>query len=101
MRPEALEALLATGQDNALLRFSLGTAYWQQGDYLRAIPHLAAALQHQPDYSAAWKIYAQALAASGATAAARQAYQDGIAVAARKGDKQAEKEMQVFLRRLG
>lgn len=101
MNVTALEALLAAGQDNALLRFSLGNLYWQQGDMSRALLHLAAALRHQPDYSAAWKIYAQALAASGDLGAARLAYQQGITVAASKGDKQAEKEMTVFLRRLG
>jgi predicted Zn-dependent protease len=100
MNPDALEKMLAAGQDNALLRFSLGSAYWQQGDAARAVPHLAAAVQHKPDYSAAWKLYAQALAASGDVAAARNAYATGIAVAQQNGDKQAEKEMTVFLRRL-
>jgi hypothetical protein len=40
------------------------------------------------------------LADSGRTAGAREAFAAGIAVAVRRGDKQAQREMQVFARRL-
>ncbi|NNM00711.1 MAG: hypothetical protein HKO62_08180 [Gammaproteobacteria bacterium] len=53
-----------------------------------------------PDYSAAWKLLGKALASAGDTAAARTAYESGIACAERMGDKQAQREMQVFLKRL-
>ena len=95
-----LEALLAGGKDNALLRFSLGSAYLKAGEAPSACIHLARALEHDPEYSAAWKLYGKALAESGQTDAALSAYRRGIEVAERKGDKQAAKEMQVFARRL-
>jgi len=95
-----MEAMLAQGQDNALLRFSLGQAYFNDKQYQHAIKHLAAAVEHDPDYSAAWKIYGKALAQDAQNDAAIHAYEKGIAVAEAKGDKQAAKEMQVFLKRL-
>lgn len=99
-RAAALEALLAKGQDNALLRYSLGNEYLNAGDAGAAATHLERAVAHDPDYSAAWKLLGKARAAEGLTAGARTAWEQGIAAAKRKGDKQAEKEMLVFLKRL-
>jgi len=97
---ENLEAMLAAGQDNALLRFSLGNAYLQNGAAEEAVGHLRRALEHDPGYSAAWKLLGRALAAAGRTAEAIDTYDRGIAVAEERGDKQAAKEMRVFKRRL-
>jgi Tfp pilus assembly protein PilF len=97
---ERFEALLAAGKDNALLRFSLGLHYLNAADAARAVPHLRAAVAHDPHYSAAWKLLGRALAQLGERDPAREAYRSGIAAAERKGDKQAAKEMTVFLRRL-
>ena len=95
-----LEKLLAAGKDGALLRFGLGNAYLGNGEAMRAVEHLRQALAFDPDYSAAWKLLGKALAMAGLESEALAAYQDGIAAAARNGDKQALKEMQVFARRL-
>jgi predicted Zn-dependent protease len=97
---ERFEAMLASGQDNALLRFSLGGAYLKAQRAGDAARHLARAVEHDPDYSAAWKLLGQALVAAGQDAAALDAYTRGIEVAERKGDKQAAKEMTVFKRRI-
>jgi Tfp pilus assembly protein PilF len=97
---ERFEAMLASGRDDALLRFSLGMQYFQAGDAARAAEHLRRAVQHDPDYSAAWKLLGKALAQAGDAANAAAAYRDGIEAAERKGDKQAAKEMTVFLRRI-
>ena len=97
---ERFEALLAQGKDNALLRFGLGLHYLGAGEAPRAAQHLRAAVVHDPDYSAAWKLLGKALSQSGDTEGAREAYRAGIEAAGRKGDKQAAKEMTVFLRRL-
>jgi len=97
---ERFEALLAAGKDNALLRFSLGMHYLKAGDAARAAGHLRAAVAHDRDYSAAWKLLGKALAESGDPAGAVDAYRSGIAAAERRGDKQAAREMTVFLRRL-
>ncbi|ALG67347.1 tetratricopeptide repeat protein [Beggiatoa leptomitoformis] len=95
-----LEALLAKGQDNALLRLSLGNAYLQKQQVEIALIHYAQATQLDPSYSAAWKGYGKALAENQQIEEAIQAYTTGITVAEQKGDKQTMKEMQVFLKRL-
>jgi predicted Zn-dependent protease len=94
------EALLAKGQDNALLRFSLGNEHLKAGAPEQAIPHLREAVKYNPVYSAAWKALGKALAESGAAHEALKAYVSGIAAAEQNGDKQAAKEMQVFKRRI-
>lgn len=97
---ETLENLLAQGQDNALLRFGLGNAYFKKGQLKQAIEHLRVAVHHDTHYSAAWKMLGRALAEMGQSDKAIAAYKDGIQSAEQKGDKQAAKEMQVFLKRL-
>lgn len=94
------EAMLNQGRDNALLRFSLGNEYLKQGDAAKAVEHLRRAVEHDPKYSAAWKQLGRALTDSEAWTDALAAYQQGIAVAEARGDKQAAKEMGVFARRI-
>ena len=95
-----LEKLLAAGKDTALVRYSLGNEYLKAGDPFAACHHLARALEHDPEYSAAWKLYGKALADSNRNVEALEAYRRGIEVAEKKGDKQAAKEMRVFARRI-
>ncbi|EIJ43786.1 tetratricopeptide repeat protein [Beggiatoa alba B18LD] len=95
-----LETLLAKGQDNALLRLSLGNAYLQKQQVEIALQHYAQAVKLDPHYSAAWKSYGKALAENQQITEAIQAYTTGINIAEQKGDRQAMKEMQVFLKRL-
>ncbi|MCY1408904.1 Tetratricopeptide repeat protein [compost metagenome] len=96
----ALEKLLAAGHDNALLRFGLGNAHLDAGDAAQALPHLQRCVEFDPNYSAAWKLLGKAQAMLGDNDAARTAWQQGLDAARRHGDKQAEKEMTVFLRKL-
>ena len=95
-----LQAMLDAGQDNALLRFTLGSQLLKAGQVSEALPHLQAALEHDPGYSAAWKLYGKALHEAGELAKAREVYQQGIAAAEHKGDIQAVREMRVFLKRV-
>jgi Tfp pilus assembly protein PilF len=95
-----LEAMLARGQDSALLRYSLGGEYLKLDQFDKAAEHLRQAVTHDPKYSAAWKLLGKALAETGHNDEAIKAYEDGIRVAEEKGDKQAAKEMTVFLKRL-
>jgi Flp pilus assembly protein TadD len=92
--------LVGTPRDGALLRFSLGTEYLKGADFEAAAMHLAAAVEKDPGYSAAWKFLGNALAQGGRDEEALAAYRKGIEVADKKGDKQAAKEMAVFARRL-
>ena len=95
-----LEKLLGTPRDGALLRFSLGMEYLKIDDAGKATEYLRQAVARDPAYSAAWRALGKALEAAAQPADALQAYRSGIAAAQNKGDKQAEKEMTVFARRL-
>ena len=95
-----LEKLLGTPRDGALLRYSLGNEYLKLGEAARAAGFLRDAVDKDPGYSAAWKLLGKALADSCRAPEALEAYRDGIEAAHRKGDKQAEKEMSVFARRI-
>lgn len=94
------EKMLAQGKDNALLRFSLGNAYLGANEPAKAVPHLQKAVEHDPQYSAAWKLLGKALNESGDPQDALVAYRQGIAVANVKGDIQAAREMTVFAKRI-
>ncbi len=97
---DRLQAMLDAGRDDALLRFGLGNACLQAGDADAAALHLAAATQHDPDYSAAWKLLGKAFRVLGRENEAEAAWRSGLDAAARRGDVQSTKEMTVFLRRI-
>lgn len=99
-RINAFLAMLERGQDSALLRFSLGNEYLAADEPAQAAIHLRRAVEQDSGYSAAWKLLGKALAAAGDTAEAAEAWREGIAAAGAKGDRQAAKEMTVFLKRL-
>jgi len=96
----SLEKLLGTPRDGALLRYSLGLEYAKAGERDKAIEFLRDAVAREPLYSAAWKALGGELAESGRADEALDAYRRGIDAAQAKGDRQAEKEMTVFARRL-
>jgi Tfp pilus assembly protein PilF len=95
-----LEKLLGTPRDGALLRYSLGVEYAKAGDHARAAQFLRDAVERDARYSAAWKALGRSLEAAGRSDEALEAYRRGIDAARAKGDRQAEKEMTVFRRRL-
>lgn len=97
---ENLEKMLADGKDDAMLRFGLGNAYFQNKDYDNAAVHLARALEFDKGYSAAWKLLGKAYMQTGDLDSARRTFDAGIEQAEAKGDKQAVKEMQVFLKKI-
>lgn len=97
---EKLEAMLAAGQDSASLRFALASHYLSHDDPATAAGHAEVAVTLDPDYSAAWRVLGQAQAKAGRAEDAAHSFERGIEVAKQSGDRQVEKEMQVFLRRL-
>jgi tetratricopeptide (TPR) repeat protein len=97
---ETLEKLLGTPRDGALLRFSLGMEYSKLANAEKAIEHLRQAVARDAGYSAAWRALGKALESAGQSDEALAAYRDGIVAAQKKGDKQAQKEMTVFARRI-
>ena len=100
MSTEALEKMLAKGMDNALLRFGLGKGYLDAAEFALATVHFQRCVAFDAQYSAAWKLLGQALNKQGLHEEAREAWTQGLRVAEEKGDKQAGKEISVFLKRL-
>jgi tetratricopeptide (TPR) repeat protein len=94
-----LEKLIGTPRDGALLRLSLGLEYEKAGRRDDAIAQLREAVTRDPLYSAAWKALGRVLG-EGAPQEALDAFRRGIEAARQKGDRQAEKEMTVFARRI-
>jgi predicted Zn-dependent protease len=97
---ESLQKMLAKGMDNPMLRFGLGKGYLDLGDAAEAAVHLQRCVEQDPKYSAAWKLLGKGLKACGDLDGARRAWEQGLLAAQAHGDKQAEKEMDVFLRKL-
>lgn len=95
-----LEAILGRGGDTAGLRYALGCEYLKLGDPGTAVGHLNAAVALEPDYSAAWKQLGRAYTDAGLEEQAMASYRRGIQVAQDRGDIQAAREMNVFLKRL-
>ena len=95
-----LEAMLASGRDSAMLRVTLASHYFDTREFDKALGHAEVAVGLDADYSAAWRALGRVLAAKGFDVRAAEAFRNGIEVATRRGDRQAAKEMQVFLKRL-
>ena len=97
---ERLEAMLAAGQDTALLRFSLGNECLKAGEPDEAARQFRLAVTRDPGYSAAWKLLGRALKEAGQTGDALSAWREGLATARDRGDLQVARELEVFIRRL-
>ena len=95
-----MEAMLGEGEDNALIRFTMGSAFIKHGKYEQAIEQLAKAVELKPDYTTAWLKYAQALAETGRIDESISTLEKGISVATEKNDTQSLKEMQNLLNTL-
>jgi len=97
---ERLLAMIGTDRDGAMLRLTLSRLLAARGDTQQAIEHLEAAVGMEPGYTAAWKELGRLRLKADDAAGAAAAWRQGIERARDNGDKQAEKEMTVFLRRL-
>ncbi len=97
---ESLLKLVDTTRNSAMLRLTLARLLAAQGETGQAEFHLQAATAMDGGYTAAWKELGRVRQQKGDPDGATQAWQRGIEVARDKGDKQAEREMTVFLKRL-
>jgi len=97
---DTFEAMLSRGQDSDMLRYTLGNAYYKEKQYDKAVEHLRAAVVLKPSYSTAWKVLGRVLADNEQYQDALQAYDAGLDAARENGDKQVEKEITVFRKRV-
>ena len=94
---ENLEKMLANGRDDAMLRFGLGSAYFNDGKFSLAVTHLEACLVQDDSYSAAYKFLGKAYLRQGEARKAARTFEAGMPIAEAQGDKQSRREMRVFL----
>jgi Flp pilus assembly protein TadD len=73
--------LLENDPDNALLRYSIGSAHLKESDLEQAKLHLAKAVELDPHYSAAWKLYGKTLQQNGEVELATEILTKGVEVA--------------------
>ena len=85
--------------DDPVARFGLAGAYLEAGQAESAIIEYEETIRLKPDYSAAHRGLGRALERAGRREEAQAAYRKGLE-AARTGDLQTKKEIEVFLRRL-
>lgn len=100
MNPEAIEKLIDQGRDSYESRLAAGQARLKAGDLAEAVAHLEKATRHRPEQTMAWQELGKAYNGLGQAGDARVAWEKGLEAARANGDKQAEKVMVVFLRRL-
>ena len=97
---DRLEKMLREGRDDPMLRFGLGNACYRAGRLAEAAGHLRECVRQDPGYSAAWRTLGRVHMDNGDRGAAREAFEAGLTAAAAGGDKQIEREIEVFLRKL-
>ena len=97
---ERLENMLAAGNDNLLLRYSLGKAYAEKESYDEAITHLEQAVIFDPLHSSSWFWLGRIHHEHGKLDKAEEKLTKAVEVASEKGDIQTVKMAQVFLRRV-
>jgi len=100
MDPKAIEELIDQGRDSYEARLAAGQARLKAGDFDRAIEHLRRATDHKSGQTMAWQELGKGLKETGQPDAARQAWERGLEAARANGDKQAEKVLSVWLKRL-
>ena len=98
---EALQRMIDSGRDSAMLRLTLGEAHARQGDAAAAETHLRQALVLDPGYSAAWRALGRLQLKAGEEAAAAETFRQGLEAARQRGDMQIVRELEVRLKRLG
>lgn len=96
-----LEKMLSNGNDSAMLRFGLGSAYFNDKNYQKAIPHLKKCIEIDENYSTAYKLLGRSQIKLGLKEQAKSSLEMGLEKSMLRGDKQTEKEIRGFLKKLG
>ncbi len=97
---ESLEKMLAKGVDNSLLRFGLGKGYLDLGENAKAVEHFQRCVEIDPVLDRLRKLLGKAHLALADVAARATSLGERRWKPPKPGDKQAEKEMTVFLKKL-
>jgi folate-binding protein YgfZ len=93
-RIRLFENALAVSPEDPLGNFGLGGAYMELGEYAQAVPCFEKTLAAQPTHSVAYLSLGKCYEALADWPNARKTYENGIEVAARRGDRMPLTEMQ-------
>src|SRR5262245_42772124 len=100
-RRQMLEQILAENPNDTFARYGLAMEFANAGDVDSAMRHFQQLLASNPDYTAGYFMAAQTLAKVNRIDEAKKYLEDGIASAARTGNRHAQSEMQGMLDTLG
>ena len=92
-----LKEILALDPKNSFARYGLAMERSSRGETDAALDEFDTLLANDPEYTAAYFMAAQALAAAGRTAEAIERLKAGIGCASRNGNQHALGEMQAML----
>lgn len=96
-RMQSLQKMLQKEPDDLFLLYAIALEHKKASEFTDAIQYLQRVLKKDPLYCVAFQQMAQVHETAGDVVAAKQAYEDGIAAAARKGDQHAKEEMEAAL----
>ncbi len=96
-RLEAFRKFVEKSPEDPFARYSLAMALRSAGRVADAVAEFRELARRRPDYVPTYLMLGQALEATGKDAEAAQAYEDGIAQAARKQDGHAQSELESAL----
>ena len=100
-RIDILNSMLAQNPNDSFARYGLAMEYRNRGELGRAMEEFRALTAADPDYSAAYFHGGQTLERLSQMEEARQWYERGIEVTARKGEGHALSELRTALELLG
>jgi tetratricopeptide (TPR) repeat protein len=100
-RIAALSEILTENPEDAFARYGLAMEYSKAGQIERAIEEYKTLIGKNPDYTPAYFMAAQTLAAASRVDEAKRWLVDGIASARRTGNAHAQSEMTAMLEELG
>ncbi len=100
-RIAALTEILAENPEDAFARYGLAMEYSKAGQIERAIEEYKTLIEKNPDYTPAYFMAAQTLAAASRVDEAKRWLVDGIASARRTSNAHAQSEMTAMLEELG
>jgi Tfp pilus assembly protein PilF len=96
-RLQKLQSMLQHTPDDTFLLYALAMEHKKAQDFTAALGYFGRVIERDPGYCVAYHQAALTHEAAGDLAAARTAFHNGIAAAARKGDFHAKEEMEAAL----
>jgi predicted Zn-dependent protease len=93
-RMQSLQRMLQKEPDDLFLLYAIAMEHKKASEFADSLRYLERVVNKDPLYCVAYQQAAQVHELAGDVAAAKEAYADGIAAAAKKGDLHAREEME-------